>query len=117
MSGYEKTIIEATQCSKADAAAIEEVMREKFRVLDGIPRDEFFNEAKAAYRTVRSERGEGPKLAKLSSYKKIALDAVPGKTVEKVMHGKVDGAHGKEPIVWLCFTDGTRTGFVLPKDE
>jgi hypothetical protein len=44
------------------------------------------------------------------------LEQMPGKAVEKIVRGKVDGPHGKQPVVWVCFTDGTRHGFVIPKE-
>lgn len=47
----------------------------------------------------------------------IAPAEAVGRTVASVTSGTVEGPYGSEPLITLHFTDGTRTGFVLPKDE
>ena len=50
-------------------------------------------------------------------YRQVALDEIVGKTVQGVASMTVQGADGDEPCLVLLFTDGTRHGFVLPRDN
>lgn len=47
----------------------------------------------------------------------IPLGEIVGKTIKSYKFGTTDGAWGKEPVIWLQFTDNTRHGFVLPPNE
>lgn len=57
----------------------------------------------------------GKKDAKLG-YTHVELAEIVGKTVQGVGRTTVEGEYGDEPCVMLLFTDGTKTGFVLPGD-
>lgn len=46
-----------------------------------------------------------------------SLKEIVGKTVSGVVQSTVEGAHGKEPVIYIVFSDGTQHGFVLPTDE
>lgn len=50
---YKALIMEATKCSEEDAPKVENMMRERWRVLDGLDRKEFIKEAKIAYQMVK----------------------------------------------------------------
>ncbi len=50
-------------------------------------------------------------------YRQVALDEIAGKTVQGVARMTVQGADGDEPCLVLLFSDGTRHGFVLPRDN
>ncbi len=49
--------------------------------------------------------------------KDIPLNEIAGRTIFTIEYGKCAGAYGEEQVVYLCFTDGTRHGFVLPEDD
>jgi hypothetical protein len=53
---------------------------------------------------------------KASSYKNVPLNEIIGKTVIAVGDTTVPGAYGPEPCIYLFFSNGTKTGFVLPVD-
>lgn len=48
---------------------------------------------------------------------KVTPEETVGRTVSGVTYGAVEGPTGDEPVVYLHFTDGSQTGFVLPLDD
>ena len=54
---------------------------------------------------------------KRRSYRHIALEEIVGRTIEAIAETTVEGNYDPEPCVVLCFTDGTKHGFVLPSDD
>ena len=49
---YSKIIIELIACTPGEAGGVERVMRDRFRVLDGLSRAEFKREAKMALKVL-----------------------------------------------------------------
>lgn len=52
-----------------------------------------------------------------SNFKEVALDAIVGKTIQGIAWTTVEGENGSEPCVTLFFSDSTRHGFVLPREN
>ena len=52
-----------------------------------------------------------------SNFKEVALDAIVGKTIQGIAWTTVEGESGSEPCVTLFFSDNTRHGFVLPREN
>ena len=50
---YRRVIIELTGCSIEEAPRVEQFMRDRWRVLDGLSRAEFRREARAALKIAR----------------------------------------------------------------
>ena len=61
------------------------------------------------------KRMHGTKTPRLNC-RQVALEEIVGKTIQGVARTTVPGENGNEPCVMLLFTDGTRHGFVLPRD-
>jgi hypothetical protein len=55
-------------------------------------------------------------LEKATPHRHIPLDQIVGKTIQRVVHGSVEGSNGDEPCVYLQFADKTQHGFVLPAE-
>ena len=49
---YSKIIIELIACTPGEAGGVERIMRDRFRVLDGLSRAEFKREAKMALKVL-----------------------------------------------------------------
>lgn len=45
------------------------------------------------------------------------VEDLPGKVIEGVETGSIDGEYGPEPCVWLLFADGTYHGFVIAAEQ
>ena len=52
-----------------------------------------------------------------AGYEEVALDAIVGKTIQGIAWTTVEGENGSEPCVTLFFSDSTRHGFVLPREN
>jgi hypothetical protein len=50
-------------------------------------------------------------------YNAVAFEETVGKTIEAVGVTTVPSAYGDEDCIMLFFSDGTKTGFVLPSDN
>ena len=49
--------------------------------------------------------------------KHVELQTIVGKTIAAVEVSEVDGASGKEPCIYLWFTDETKHGFVIAQAD